>query len=932
MFRLDDLERPADHLGQRPGDPRYASEPASIPLAIEHPVEAARDDASKRDGRVAAEAGAVAEHVAEVGRAAAAQTQAVERGVRLHVGRKCRQPAELERAQRDRVLQARSLCETGQALEVRDRELRPVLAERILQHLHLGLGAPVPRGGVRLVRHVQELLGELVTIEAVPLLDLVEERSQRLARERRVRPRRMSAAVPRAHAEQLRDRFHPAFAYGLGPLDHEAHRAHADQRSVPPCVERQRRLLDRFVGRRGADGEEPGGDPLENRAGRDIVGCKNDRALGAAATDHVLRGSKRNRRRGARRVQLHVRPSRLHQLGKEDVARALDGVEEVRVEAIARRTVAEQAALLRGEPGVELEALLRRRGRLQSLEIARAEPVGGEGPVAVREGCRHFVEEDVVGGEGGRVENSRVVLQRLGQNEPSTASATDPLLQRDPRIAQALEAGGDGELEGRVGGQDALVGDSPVGEVEASAPAGELDGVAPVADLFEPGGTVAGLHEADDVLLDDAVLLLAVQRVDQALTLEQALDAIVREDAERLARQADREPGDDERLANRAGVVTRARPSPRSRTRRRSGYAGGAQLFEHTREPLLRGHAVLVCGKRHVRARAEDLLDEGRKRATWANFDERPHAVGVQALDETGKVDRGGELFGEECADPPSRVLARLQIGGVDAREHRHGCGARLDAGERLGELVSGRPRELGVECPRDRQQSSRHGALLEQAERLDDGLARARNHGLQRAVPVRDGDGAGDRAQHRLHCLGRRRDRSHRTGAAPLAKTCHRDAARVGQAYRFAEREDAGGDERAVLAEAVPRGDVGLQPCCGKQTVERDARRDDDRLDDLAAREHRVDLARVPPVAGEDELLEWRGEEPGECCVRFAERRAHELVPLVQIVQHVRVVAALAGEEHREPAGTLGLDQACVVGGVVLLEHEVVVRASEAE
>jgi hypothetical protein len=140
-------------------------------------------------------------------------------------------------------------------------------------------------------------------------------------------------------------------------------------------------------------------------------------------------------------------------------------------------------------------------------------------------------------------------------------------------------------------------------------------------------------------------------------------------------------------------------------------------------------------------------------------------------------------------------------------------------------------------------------------------------------------------------------------------------------------ERQAAGGDKGAVLAEAVPHHGVGCDAVAGEQAGEGDVGGQHGGLGDLGLQQllfepgDRLGVA----VVDEDELGEWLAQQRGHDPVRLGERVCDHRFLLAEHLEHVDVLGALAGVEERDlaraaaaeehPAGAQGAPHGRVAG-----------------
>ena len=143
--------------------------------------------------------------------------------------------------------------------------------------------------------------------------------------------------------------------------------------------------------------------------------------------------------------------------------------------------------------------------------------------------------------------------------------------------------------------------------------------------------------------------------------------------------------------------------------------------------------------------------------------------------------------------------------------------------------------------------------ASVERLERRLDRGGRAADDRLAVAVEVRDDDVAVDPLQGPLD-LGERREDGGHLAVVGDGDARHLAAARADRLEGVVERHDAGGDERAVLAEAVPHHHVGHDAVGAEEAREREVGREHGRLGDLGLLQLLLGLGHGAGVLAVDE------------------------------------------------------------------------------
>ena len=193
--------------------------------------------------------------------------------------------------------------------------------------------------------------------------------------------------------------------------------------------------------------------------------------------------------------------------------------------------------------------------------------------------------------------------------------------------------------------------------------------------------------------------------------------------------------------------------------------------------------------------------------------------------------------------------------------------------------------------------------ALDDQRDRLLDRRGRAADHELVGGIDVREDDVAVDLGQHPLDLVDRRRHGGHRPVVLD-AQVRHLAPAGAHGLERVRERQHAGGDERAVLAQRVAHDEVGLDAVGGEQARQRDVDGQHGGLRDLGAHQLRLGLGHAV-VADEDDVRQRApAEQRSHDRVGLVERRGDDRLRAPQLGEHVRVLRALAGVEERDLAG----------------------------
>ena len=303
----------------------------------------------------------------------------------------------------------------------------------------------------------------------------------------------------------------------------------------------------------------------------------------------------------------------------------------------------------------------------------------------------------------------------------------------------------------------------------------------------------------------------------------------------------------------------------------------------------------------HVTLLAEHVLDEAAQGALRADFDEDPRAGGVHRLQPLHPLHRRGDLLLQQVFDLGH--AGRVELAG-DVGHQRQARRGDVHAVEHLAQRRAGRGDNAGVEGVADRQLHRLVAALLEQLDGLLDGLALAADDRLGVAIDVGRDDVAADLMQRGLDDLVGGQNGGHPAVVVHLDPR-HLAPTAGGGFQRFGEGQDAGGHQRAVLAQRVAHDHVGGEAVVGQQPADGLVQRQHGRLGDL--RLHQVEVGLIDGrfvVAVNEQIAAQRAAENG----------LHDGVGLVQrgldrgreggqLAPHVDVLAALAGEEEGQLA-----------------------------
>ena len=301
--------------------------------------------------------------------------------------------------------------------------------------------------------------------------------------------------------------------------------------------------------------------------------------------------------------------------------------------------------------------------------------------------------------------------------------------------------------------------------------------------------------------------------------------------------------------------------------------------------------ALLVQGHGRVRTPLQDARDETRQHRVWADLDEDAHAGGVHGLDLVDEAHAPGDLASEQLADRRwlAGVRSRLAV-GVD-RQRRRG---EVDLCEGLGEGADAVGDDAGVESGGDTEAPEGKPRSVEGLLDSIDGLGRAAEHDLPRAVVVRDHDVEAAVFDHWPNTLDVRDDGGHR--ARGLRRLGHELASTAGDPEHVLCAEHARCVERGDLSIAVSTDAVGADTQAREHPQERERAGADGGLGPLGGGQPGLPvLSGGGEVrAGEDDVRESGDGAlcgvPGTHCLGPGHR---------DLGSHVDVLAALTGEDE---------------------------------
>ena len=254
----------------------------------------------------------------------------------------------------------------------------------------------------------------------------------------------------------------------------------------------------------------------------------------------------------------------------------------------------------------------------------------------------------------------------------------------------------------------------------------------------------------------------------------------------------------------------------------------------------------------HVVMVAEDVLDETAQGALGADFDEGANAGGIHRLQPFHPLNGRGDLLLQHVLD--GLDIQWVEFAGYVGNQRQPGRG-NVHSIKHGAQWLAGRGDDAGVEGVADRQLHGLVAALLEQFDGCLDGLALAADDRLGGAVDIGRNDIAVDFGQSRFDDFVGGQDGGHPAVVVHFHPR-HLAAASGGGFQRLLEGHDAGGHQRAVLAQRVTHDHVGLEAELGQQAAHGFIQRQHGRLGDLGLHQIEIGLADGVLVVGVDEQV----------------------------------------------------------------------------
>ena len=369
------------------------------------------------------------------------------------------------------------------------------------------------------------------------------------------------------------------------------------------------------------------------------------------------------------------------------------------------------------------------------------------------------------------------------------------------------------------------------------------------------------------------------------------------------SRRDDRDAGRDRPLAQ--GRRCRSGGVGRRAFQRLNAIAGGIEAAQRLVEALDLTRLGVVGEQRpDFRLAAQHVIDKALERALGANLDKHTHAVGVHRLQALHPLHGRSDLKFEDVLDALNR--GRVALAGY-VGDHLKLRLADEQAVEHGAQRRAGRGHDLGVEGMADGDALGAEAFLLEQGNRLLDGLAGPADHSLRVGVDVGGHCVAVHFLQGLLDHIQRGHDRGHPAVVAP-AYLGHLGPAGGGGFERISEGHDLGGDQRAVFAQRVAHHHIRLDAVFTQQFVDGRVHRQHGGLRDGGLHQvafglfHRLGIRRIDKDVGGQRLA----QDGRHHLVGFLERGSDDRFDGGQQAAHVGVLAALAGEEETDLARLL--------------------------
>ena len=484
--RVANAQRPGDDLQFGVVVSSDVGQPAIVHLGSVHARSRSRDPPEHGHGDLGTKARAQPQRVLYRVVASTREIQVAEFRIGLKVGADVRDRGHdlsLQGLDGQHVFDAHAHGVAGVALGVGDHHLVGLLAKGAAQGVDLGCGASASSGRVGLVRDKDRIRGDSVAVDAKALLCLAHDPVHDLADVFHVEAGAVEGTVGDLARQHLADAPHAAFTDGALCFQHDRRGTHTDDRAFAAAVEGHGGLVQSFLRRGCAGGEQPRPDPLHQVLSGDVISGDDDHPPAAPGADPVLGDGDGMGRRGTRSVDVGVGTASADVFGELGMPHCQDTKDEPSVKAIVQALqlvlhvcdapvhLLPQAVVCREDKVAQfvkhIELLVERAIFLEASDLIRHTVQAGEGrgkdhPGLIGQSCR---EHPLVGQVGALA---------------GGAVAHD---QGDARIAQGLDTCRDGQLGRDVQGLDARFRDTKVlAQLEATSSSSQLDRLRGVTD------------------------------------------------------------------------------------------------------------------------------------------------------------------------------------------------------------------------------------------------------------------------------------------------------------------------------------------------------------------------------------------------------------------------------------------------------------------
>ena len=270
---------------------------------------------------------------------------------------------------------------------------------------------------------------------------------------------------------------------------------------------------------------------------------------------------------------------------------------------------------------------------------------------------------------------------------------------------------------------------------------------------------------------------------------------------------------------------------------------------------------------------AEHVFDEPVQRSFRADFDEDAGAGVVERVEPLDELHGRRHLAPEVLAHRLARRVRWIELAGHvgDQRDLR-----RLDVEslQRRHQGHGGRRDDRGVERMAHRDTNRLHARCGERVDRRQDRIGRPADDRLVVRIDVGDHGVAGRGVDDPLD-LGQRPEHGRHRTVVVDRQAGHLAAAGAHCLERSGERERAGGDEGAVLAEAVPHHHVGMHTVRTEESADARVGGEHGRLGDLGLQQLLLELRDGSRVVAVDEDVgaEWASQQRRHHLVGLTER-----------------------------------------------------------